>query len=95
MPTALIEEVLEELKAKYGISKTELERMFDVPFKVARKNIEDRGTKTVHLIHLGTIKPSKWLIDNRHNYVKKDRRDYKGLVQSNNGEGISETPSQD
>jgi hypothetical protein len=73
MPTALIDDVLTELKAKYGISKIELERIVDSQFKVARLNIEEKSLKTVNLIHLGKIAPSPWFVKNRPIFLEKMR----------------------
>jgi hypothetical protein len=89
MPSPLIDDIITELREKYNLSRSEIERIIDSPFRVARTNIENKSLKIVNLIYLGKIRPTSWLIENIHKYepyVKKDTRDSSGLVESSNKE---------
>jgi hypothetical protein len=89
MPNRLIEEIITELRVKYPeLSRLEIERVIDTPWKMIRANVEERELKKIHLIHLGVVRPTTWLLANRHKYVKSDyskrRRNLDGLVQPTN-----------
>lgn len=62
-----INDILDELKEKYGINKSELELILDCQFKCAQAAIESRTKKSIKLIHLGKIEPTTFFI---HNYEK-------------------------
>ena len=66
----LTNDILDELKAKYGISKAELELMLDSQFKLTRNLLDSRTTDTIKLIHLGKIKPTSFFIKNYEKLVK-------------------------
>lgn len=66
-----IDSILEELKAKYGISKVELERIVDTQFKVAYDAIEAKTIKSIKFANLGKIRPSTFLINNYEKFSKE------------------------
>jgi len=74
-------------------TKYELERILDSQFRVTRNLIEEKDLRTINIIHLGKVKPSKWFTHNRELVIKrKQERDAryqeyrKGLVQLSNQE---------
>lgn len=66
----LINEILNEMKDEFGITKYELERMVDCQFKCLEENIKDRTLKTVNLIYLGKVGPTGWFKYNSHLVTK-------------------------
>lgn len=78
----LIESILSEIKEKHKDSgewwntKYELERILDSQFRVLRNVVEEKDLRTVNMIHLGKVKPSKWFTYNRELVIKrKQERD--------------------
>lgn len=89
-----INDILTELKAKYNITRYELERMIDCQYKLTRNTIENRELKTVYWIHLGKIRPTAWFKHNKEIvYAKKATRDNYRLLKLNikKGEQDSDT----
>lgn len=60
-----IKDIITELKTKYNLTSSEIERVLDSQWKVLRNNIETRDLKTVNIMHIGKWKPSKWFKENR------------------------------
>lgn len=60
----VINEIIEEIKAETGLTKYEIERIVDSEFKTLTIAIEDRDIRSVNLIYIGKIIPSKWLLSN-------------------------------
>lgn len=97
----LIEDIYTVLKDKYGMSKTEIERITNTQFKVLENNIKTRSKKVVNLIYLGKVKPSKSLLKNydilsklyvtpeQREAARKNRRDLYRLEKLNNEEGTT------
>lgn len=86
----LINDIYTELKAKYGISRTEIERITDSQFKVAEDNIRAYTMKDIKWINLGKIRPSEYIKhkkakDERQaaKFLKKDEDDNSGLEKCN------------
>ena len=55
----VINEILEAIKVKYNITKSEAERILDSQFKVVLDHTESGNLKTINLMHLGKIGPTK------------------------------------
>lgn len=76
----LIESILSEIKEKHKDSKEwwntkyELERILDSQFKVLRNTIEDKDLRTVNIIYLGKVKPTKWFFNNKEMLIEKARQ---------------------
>ena len=66
-----IEDLLDKLKNKYNLPKSELERIIDTQFKVIYDSMENRTIKSIKLANLGKIKPSTFLIKNHEKFSKK------------------------
>ena len=77
----LIDEILTEMKAEFGITKFELEKIIDSQFKVLQNNIEERSLKEVHFKYLGKFKPTTFLIAYKDGRVKKQDRGNSGRVE--------------
>lgn len=69
----IINDILTELKAEFGITRFELERMVDCQFKCIENNIRDRSLKTVNLIHIGKIRPTGWFKHNVETVLKRKK----------------------
>lgn len=72
----LINDLYTELKEKYGISRTEIERITDSQFKVTEDNIRAYTLKDIKWINLGKIKPSEYILHKK----AKDERQRKSLL---------------
>lgn len=62
----IYEEILDEIKSEFGLSKIELERICDSQFRVIRDTMSNREGKVVQLIYLGKFRPTVYNTD----YVK-------------------------
>lgn len=62
----LYDEILDEMKSTYGLSKVELERIIDSQFRVIRDTMSNREGKIVQLIYIGKFRPTFYNKD----YVK-------------------------
>ena len=54
----IYEEILDEIKSEFGLSKVELERICDSQFRVIRDVMSNRQGKIVQLIYLGKFRPT-------------------------------------
>ena len=63
----IYEEVLDEIKSEFTLSKVELERICDSQFKVIRETMAKREGKVIQLIHLGKFRPTMYNKD----YLKR------------------------
>lgn len=63
----IYEEILDEIKSEFGLSKIELERICDSQFRVIRNTMSNREGKVVQLIYLGKFRPT---VHNR-DYVER------------------------
>lgn len=79
----VIEEIIDEIKKETGMSKYDIEKIIDSQYKSIQIAIEERDLRTINLIHLGKIKPSKWLISN-HEFTKGDKRYFARVDESLN-----------
>ena len=73
----IYEEILDEIKSEFTLSKVELERICDSQFRVIRDTMSNREGKVVQLIYLGKFRPTIYNID----YTKR-----KQLKLKENGE---------
>jgi nucleoid DNA-binding protein len=73
----IYEEVLDEIKSEFDLSKMELERICDSQFRVIRDTMSKREGKVVQLIYLGKFRPTMYNTD----YIKN-----KQLKLKENGE---------
>lgn len=72
----IYEEILDEIKGDFTLSKMELERICDSQFRVIRDTMSNREGKVVQLIYLGKFRPTVYNQD----YIK-----LKKLKLENNG----------
>ena len=56
----IYEEVLDEIKSEFDLSKMELERICDSQFRVIRDTMSNREGKIVQLIYLGKFRPTMY-----------------------------------
>ncbi len=63
------EEVLDEIKSEFDLSKVELERIIDSQFRVIRTTMSNREGKIVQLIYLGKFRPTMYNTD----YTKRKK----------------------
>ena len=56
----IYEEVLDEIKSQFGLSKVELERICDSQFKAIRDTMSNREGEVVQLIYLGKFRPTMY-----------------------------------
>lgn len=61
------EEILDEIKDKFNLSKMELERIVDSQFRVIRDTMSNREGKVVQLIYLGKFRPTIYNMDYKRN----------------------------
>ena len=54
----IYEEILDEIKGEFILSKMELERICDSQFRVIRDTMSNREGKIVQLIYLGKFRPT-------------------------------------
>lgn len=54
----IYEEILNEIKGEFTLSKMELERICDSQFRVIRDTMSNREGKIVQLIYLGKFRPT-------------------------------------
>ena len=52
------EEILDEIKSEFTLSKMELERICDSQFRVIRDTMSNREGKIIQLIYLGKFRPT-------------------------------------
>lgn len=82
----IYEEILDEIKNNFNLSKIELERIIDSEFRVIRDTMSNREGKVIQLIYLGKFRPTIYNKD----YVKIKRDSIRlgkcDLDQSSNGE---------
>lgn len=57
------EEILDEIKSEFGLSKMELERICDSQFRVIRDTMSKREGKIIQLIYLGKFRPTMYNVD--------------------------------
>ena len=67
----LIKDILPQLKEKYGLSYSELERIIDSQFKCTQIHIENKTIKSIKWYNLGKVKPSTFFIKNHEQFSKK------------------------
>ena len=70
----LIDEILNEMKAQFGVTKFELEKIIDSQFKMLRQTIESREVKEVHIKNVGKFKPTTYLIAYKDGRVKSKNK---------------------
>lgn len=63
----IYEEILDEIKDQFGLSKTELERIVDSQFRVIRDTMSNREGKVCQLIYLGKFRPTIYNKDYKRN----------------------------
>jgi nucleoid DNA-binding protein len=63
----IYEEILDEIKGDFGLSKIEMERMVDSEFRVLRNTMSERKGLVVQMIYLGKFRPTMFNKD----YVKR------------------------
>lgn len=96
-----INDIISELKLKYNLSSSELERIIDSEWKVLRNVVESRDLRTVNIMHIGKWKPSNWFKNNRdrmlYYYIfdengvrRKYKRDRSWMVELNPSKGSRE-----
>ena len=79
----LIDDILNDMKAEFGITKFELEKIIDSQFKMLRQTIESREVKEVHIKNVGKFKPTTYLIAYKDGRVKsKNKGNNTGLEKS-------------
>lgn len=61
------EEILDEIKDQFNLSKMELERIVDSQFRVIRDTMSNREGKVVQLIYLGKFRPTIYNMDYKRN----------------------------
>lgn len=86
----LYEEILDEIKNTYGLSKAELERIIDSQFRVIRDSMASREGKIVQLIYIGKFRPTLYNKD----YVKA-KSNNGGLEKPSMGESRSGSSSKE
>jgi nucleoid DNA-binding protein len=59
----IYEEVLDEIKSEFDLSKMELERICDSQFRVIRDTMSNREGKVIQLIYLGKFRPTMYNTD--------------------------------
>lgn len=59
----IYEEILDEIKGEFTLSKMELERICDSQFRVIRDTMSNREGKIVQLIYLGKFRPTMYNTD--------------------------------
>ena len=65
----IYEEILDEIKGEFTLSKVELERICDSQFRVIRDTMSKREGKVVQLIYLGKFRPTIYNTD----YAKRKK----------------------
>lgn len=65
----IYEEILDEIKGEFTLSKMELERICDSQFRVIRDTMSNREGKVVQLIYLGKFRPTIYNTD----YTKRKK----------------------
>jgi len=65
----IYEEILDEIKSDFTLSKMELERICDSQFRVIRDTMSNREGKVVQLIYLGKFRPTMYNTD----YTKRKK----------------------
>lgn len=77
-----IKEIISEVKSENpNLSSLEIERIFDSQFCVLEHSIRNRTKKTINIMYIGKIKPSKWFLDNYDKMVEKIKTDISGLEE--------------
>ncbi len=79
-----IEEVVDELKKKYkGLSRVELERMFNTPYRALEDHIRSKDIRTLNMMYLGKFKLSKFYINKlkQDELLKEAKGDTGGLEE--------------
>ena len=56
----IYEEILDEIKSEFNLSKIELERICDSQFRVVRDTMSNREGKIVQMIYLGKFRPTMY-----------------------------------
>ncbi len=56
----IYEDILDEIKSEFVLSKVELERICDSQFRVIRDTMSKREGKIVQLIYLGKFRPTMY-----------------------------------
>lgn len=59
----IYEEILDEIKGDFTLSKMELERICDSQFRVIRNTMSNREGKVIQLIYLGKFRPTMYNTD--------------------------------
>ena len=59
----IYEEILDEIKGEFTLSKVELERICDSQFRVIRNTMSNREGKIIQLIYLGKFRPTMYNTD--------------------------------
>lgn len=54
------EEILNDIKGQFGLSKLELERIVDSQFRLLRNTMSNREGKVVQMIYLGKFRPTMY-----------------------------------
>ena len=70
--STIYEEILDEIKSEFGLSKMELERICDSQFRVIRDTMSRREGKVVQLIYLGKFRPTMYNTDYTKRLKLKD-----------------------
>jgi nucleoid DNA-binding protein len=65
----IYEEILDEIKGDFTLSKMELERICDSQFRVIRNTMSNREGKVIQLIYLGKFRPTMYNTD----YTKRKK----------------------
>jgi len=68
----IYEEILDEIKSEFTLSKVELERICDSQFRVIRDTMSNREGKVVQLIYLGKFRPTMYNTDYTKRLKLKD-----------------------
>lgn len=77
----LINDILIEMKAEYGITLFELEKIADSQFKVLMDHIQSRDEREVHIKGIGKFKPSKTLLKYKNDKLYKESKEHNNRVQ--------------
>lgn len=56
----IYEEILDDIKGQFGLSKLELERIIDSQFRLLRNTMSNREGKVVQMIYLGKFRPTMY-----------------------------------
>jgi len=64
-------EILDELKEEFKLSKVELERVCNSQFRVLRDVMLGREGKVLQMVHLGKFRPTAYNIDYLKNQLDK------------------------